>query len=46
MDRKQKTVTSIVIEKSFYLKIRAKLLKIGKSFSKWVQEKIIEDLNK
>lgn len=44
MDRK--FTTTIIVDRSLYLRIRTKLLKIGKSFSKWINEKIKEDLDK
>ncbi len=47
MDRESgNIVTTITIRKDLYIKLRKHLLEVGKSFSKWVREKIEEDTRK
>jgi len=46
MDRTKRTLTTIKIKTSLYIRLRKRLLEIGKSFSKWVEEMIGEYLGK
>lgn len=38
-----KTITAVV-ELKYYQRLRAKLIKQGKSFSKWLREQILKEL--
>lgn len=42
MDRAKRTLTTVKIKTSLYIKLRKRLLEIGKSFSRWVED-MIED---